>query len=142
MTFEALSEQAEVEQGIDSSSTPHAQPHGQDRVHDRPEMASFFRRMTSAMAARGADSPLLLSINGGPPPRCCASTPAATLYMYNSGYDPAYFGNLAVGLVSKALCCSGRSRTARAALDFLRGDEPYKYDLGAKDQEIYRVVSR
>jgi hypothetical protein len=24
-------------------------------------------------------------------------------------------------------------------LDFLRGDEPYKYDMGAKDQEIYRI---
>ena len=27
-------------------------------------------------------------------------------------------------------------------LDFLRGDEPYKYDLGAQDQEIYRMRLR
>ena len=29
-----------------------------------------------------------------------------------------------------------------SGLDFLRGDEPYKYDLGAQDQEIYRLRLR
>jgi CelD/BcsL family acetyltransferase involved in cellulose biosynthesis len=26
--------------------------------------------------------------------------------------------------------------------DFMRGNEPYKYDLGAKDREIHHVVIR
>ena len=30
----------------------------------------------------------------------------------------------------------------KTGLDFLRGDEPYKYDLGAKDQEIKRLIIR
>ena len=30
----------------------------------------------------------------------------------------------------------------KTGADFLRGNESYKYDLGAKDREIYRLVVR
>ncbi len=69
---------------------------------------------------------------------CSASTPAACLYMYNSGYDPS-------SPASPSGCCRRRSclqwaiENGKESLDFLRGNEPYKYDLGARDQEIYRL---
>jgi CelD/BcsL family acetyltransferase involved in cellulose biosynthesis len=61
--------------------------------------------------------------------------------MYNSGYDPQY-ASLSVGLLSKALCLRDAIESGRRCFDLLRGNEPYKYDLGAKDQTIYRCVIR
>jgi CelD/BcsL family acetyltransferase involved in cellulose biosynthesis len=62
-----------------------------------------------------------------------------TLYMYNSGYDPAY-SHYAVGLMSKALLLKDAIEQGRSCVDFMRGDESYKYDLGGKDQQVYRLV--
>ena len=30
----------------------------------------------------------------------------------------------------------------KTSFDFMRGDEPYKYDLGAQNQKIYRLTLR
>jgi CelD/BcsL family acetyltransferase involved in cellulose biosynthesis len=59
--------------------------------------------------------------------------------MYNSGYDPQ-FSSYAVGLMSKALLIRDAIESGRSCVDFLRGDESYKYDLGGKDQQVYRLV--
>jgi CelD/BcsL family acetyltransferase involved in cellulose biosynthesis len=61
--------------------------------------------------------------------------------LYNSGYDPAY-SSLAVGLLHKALCIKHAIESGETRFDFLRGAEPYKYDLGGKDVPIYRFVVR
>jgi CelD/BcsL family acetyltransferase involved in cellulose biosynthesis len=61
------------------------------------------------------------------------------LALYNSGYDPNY-AHLSVGLLSKALCLGNAIERGKRRLDFLRGDEPYKYDLGGKDLEVYRCL--
>jgi CelD/BcsL family acetyltransferase involved in cellulose biosynthesis len=47
-----------------------------------------------------------------------------------------------VGIVSKALCLQWAIENGKKGLDFLRGDEPYKYDLGAKDQDVLRLTLR
>ncbi len=58
--------------------------------------------------------------------------------VYNSGYDPEY-RNLSVGLLNHAMflrqCIDDQVEYA----DFLRGNERYKYNLGATDRTIYRV---
>jgi CelD/BcsL family acetyltransferase involved in cellulose biosynthesis len=59
--------------------------------------------------------------------------------MYNSGYDPDY-SHYAVGLMSKTLLIKDAIEQGRTCVDFLRGDESYKYDLGGKNQQVYRIV--
>jgi len=63
------------------------------------------------------------------------------LLLYNSGYDPA-FAPLSVGFVSKALTLKRAIEEGKQRFDFLRGAEPYKYDLGAQDLKVYRLVIR
>ena len=63
------------------------------------------------------------------------------LYLYNSGYDPSLAG-LSVGLVSKAQCVVWAIENRKQCLDFLRGNEPYKYDLGAVDRQIFTITVR
>jgi CelD/BcsL family acetyltransferase involved in cellulose biosynthesis len=106
-----------------------------------PEMEVFFRRMASAMAAQDLVRLFFLRVNGKPAAAVLCFDAGSHLYMYNSGYDPAY-SNLSVGIVSKALVLQWAIENGKTGLDFLRGDEPYKYDLGAKDQEIRRLLIR
>ncbi len=104
-----------------------------------PEMELFFRRMASALSAEDLIRLFMLRVNGKPAAAVLCFDAGSHLYLYNSGYDPAYSG-ISVGLVSKALCLRWAIENGKTGVDFLRGDEPYKYDLGAKDQEIYRIL--
>jgi CelD/BcsL family acetyltransferase involved in cellulose biosynthesis len=60
------------------------------------------------------------------------------LWLYNSGYDPAY-AHLSAGLLLKALCIQDAIRLGKKTFDFLRGSEPYKYHLGGADVPVYVV---
>jgi CelD/BcsL family acetyltransferase involved in cellulose biosynthesis len=114
--------------------------------HDKAEfmsgsMPSFFRRMSAAMASAGLVRLFMLRVDGKPAASVLCFDAGCSLYMYNSGYDPE-FSSFAVGLLSKALVIRWAIENGKETLDFLRGNEPYKYDLGARDQNIYRLVIR
>ncbi len=59
--------------------------------------------------------------------------------LYNSGYDPR-FSSLSAGLLLKAWALREAIERGMKCFDFLRGDEPYKYDLGGTDYPIYQLV--
>jgi len=92
----------------------------------------------------GADGPLRLSFLSVAGRRIAAGihydTAEGYLY-YNAGVDPDARdlspGVLMIhGLVERALAAGVRR------LDFLRGNEPYKYDWGAVDEPIQRLLVR
>ena len=139
--FEVYSEQNDIAAAMDIFLDLHTRSR-QDKTDFMTEaMASFFRRMASSMAAAGFVRLFLLHLNGRAVASVFCFDAGSHLYMYNSGYDPDLAG-LSVGLVSKALCLRWAIENGKKGLDFLRGNEPYKYDLGAKDQDIYRIVVR
>lgn len=61
-----------------------------------------------------------------------------TAMLYNSGYDPSYkyYSN---GLMLHALLIKRNIEKELKIHDFLRGKERYKYDLGAKDRNLYKI---
>jgi len=63
------------------------------------------------------------------------------IYLYNSGYNPEH-SSLSPGIVLVAYLIREAIESGRSEFDFLRGDEPYKYRLGAKDSVIYRMTIR
>jgi CelD/BcsL family acetyltransferase involved in cellulose biosynthesis len=113
--------------------------HHKEEFLDRPGMETFFRDMTAAMAADGMLRFYFLTFDGEAVASVLNFDLGGQLYMYNSGYDPAY-SHYAVGLMSKTLLIRDAIESGRHCVDFLRGDENYKYDLGGKDQQVYRVV--
>jgi CelD/BcsL family acetyltransferase involved in cellulose biosynthesis len=113
--------------------------HHKEEFLDRPGMEPFFRAMTRAMADEGFVRFYALTFDGETVAAVMNFDVAGRLYMYNSGYDPAY-AHYAVGLMSKALLMRDAIEQGRECVDFLRGDESYKYDLGGKDQRVYRLV--
>jgi CelD/BcsL family acetyltransferase involved in cellulose biosynthesis len=62
-----------------------------------------------------------------------------TIYYYNAGVEPAA-RDLSPGVVMVA-CYIGRAiEQGRKRIDFLRGNEPYKYEWGAVDVPIERLL--
>lgn len=61
------------------------------------------------------------------------------LLLYNSGFDPEY-RSLAPGFVLAANTIKEAIDMKLKRYDFLRGAERYKYDLGAKDKNVYNIV--
>jgi CelD/BcsL family acetyltransferase involved in cellulose biosynthesis len=101
----------------------------------------FFRRLFELL---GADGPLRLAFLtvGGRRIAACVSfeTDDAVLY-YNAGVDPDA-RELSPGVVMvERLVRRALERGARR-LDFLRGDEPYKYEWGAVNETIQRLLVR
>lgn len=103
------------------------------------KMEQFFYRAVAALSEEGMVRLYLLELDGRTAAAVLCFDLGNRLYVYNSGYDPAY-ASLAVGLLSKALCLRDAIEQGRQCLDFLRGTESYKYDLGARDQRIYRCL--
>jgi hypothetical protein len=62
-----------------------------------------------------------------------------TCYLYNAGMDPDA-GALSPGVIGTAAYIRDRLAAGRRRFDFLRGDEPYKYEWGARDETIERLL--
>jgi CelD/BcsL family acetyltransferase involved in cellulose biosynthesis len=113
--------------------------HHKEEFLRRPGMEAFFRDMTAAMGDAGLLRLYTLTFDTEVVAIVLNFDIGGRLYMYNSGYDPAY-SHYAVGLMSKALLLRDAIENGRTAVDFMRGDESYKYDLGGKDRKVYRLV--
>jgi CelD/BcsL family acetyltransferase involved in cellulose biosynthesis len=103
------------------------------------QMGRFFHQMALAMAQEGLVRLYELELDGKAVASVLCFDQGGQLYLYNSGYDPDY-ASLAVGLISKALCMQDAIESGKHCVDFMRGREPYKYDLGGSDLTVYRCT--
>ncbi len=63
----------------------------------------------------------------------------ATCFYYNAGMDPAA-RDLSPGVTGTAAYMRDRFGSGRERFDFLRGNEGYKYEWGAVDEPVYRIL--
>ena len=101
----------------------------------------FFLDVASELASRGQLRLYFLEVGGRRVASCICFDYGGAYLLYNSGYDPEY-ASLSVGLLNKALCIQEAIERGRGRFDFLRGTERYKYNLGAVDRVVYRMVAR
>ncbi len=59
-------------------------------------------------------------------------------HLYNSGYDPEYAG-YSPGIAAAVHAMQDAIEEKAIAFDFLSGDEPYKYQLGASNTYTCKV---
>ncbi len=112
---------------------PHTPGGDQSRV--------FFRRLFELF---GADGPLRLTFLTVGEQRIAAGIhfeTADTIYYYNAGVDPDA-RELSPGVVMVHAYVERALRERKRRMDFLRGDEPYKYDWGAVNEPIQRLLVR
>ncbi len=105
------------------------------------EREHFFRRIGQELAEAGMLRLFFMEIAGQRVASALCFDYGGTRFLYNSGYNPE-FGSLSVGLLLKALCLKQAIEDGSDYFDFLRGNERYKYDLGAKDVQLYRLTIR
>lgn len=106
-----------------------------------PAMEAFFRDLAATFAALGMMRLSTLTLDGAEIAMTLAFEDEEAVYLYNSGYDPA-FAHLAAGLVSKAWAIRDACERGKRRFDFLRGEEEYKRRLGGVEREILTLVLR
>lgn len=139
--IESLSAPADVAAALDDFLRLHGAARADKAAFMTPRMAKFFRRIVTALAQEGLVEMIFLTLNRVRVAAVLCFRGEGELLLYNSGYDPAYAG-LSVGLLSKALALQRAIDEGYRTFDFLRGAEPYKYDLGATNLDVYRCIVR
>lgn len=61
-------------------------------------------------------------------------------YLYNSAYEPTA-AHVSPGVVLVTELITRAITQRRTVFDFLKGDEPYKYQLGARPRPLYRLTA-
>lgn len=105
------------------------------------EMRSQFHRMCAAAFENGWLQITFLTVSNEPTFGYVNFDYDNRLWIYNSGFDPAHF-DLSPGWVLMGHLIQWAIEEGREAVDFLRGDESYKYRLGGEDRFIKRLSIR
>ena len=103
-----------------------------------PEVERFFRDTADALAPIDRLRLGVLSFDGADAAVLFGFSLGRVLALYNAAYDPG-LASLSVGIVSHAWEIRAAIAEGYDTYDLLRGDEPYKYDLGAKDRWLARL---
>jgi len=104
-----------------------------------PRMSRFFRNMASCFMEQGYLRLFFLEVDGVRVATAMCFDYRDEILLYNSGYDPDY-ASLSVGLLLKVFCIKEAIARGKRRFDFLRGAEPYKYDLGGQDRSVNHLL--
>lgn len=101
-------------------------------------MSQFFRAIIAHYRPQGLLKIYFLALDGQRVATTLCIDQGDELWVYNSGFDRDY-AYYSVGLAIKAFCIQSAIAEGKRRVDFLRGPEPYKYDLGARDEPVWRL---
>jgi CelD/BcsL family acetyltransferase involved in cellulose biosynthesis len=141
LRVETLTQPDAVRAGLDDFIRLHTASRQDKREFMTPQMETFFRAMAVALAGYGLVRLAFVELDGVRVAGLLAFDAGEELLLYNSGYDPA-LAHASVGIASKALLLREAIAEGRRWFDFLRGAEPYKYDLGGRDYEVHTLTVR
>ncbi|MGQ9567810.1 MAG: GNAT family N-acetyltransferase [Anaerolineae bacterium] len=105
------------------------------------QMAGFFRAVAEVLLREGRLWLSLLEVEGKPAAGLLCFDYADRIWVYNSGFDPRY-ERVSPGVAAVAFAIRDAIEAGRAVFDFLQGAEEYKYQFGAQDTEIIRLLLR
>jgi CelD/BcsL family acetyltransferase involved in cellulose biosynthesis len=130
----------EVERGatLDRFFSLHRLSRGEKADFMTPDVEHFFRDIADAFAPLGRLRLGVLSAHDQDAAVLFAFAYRGTLALYNAAYDPA-LASLSIGIVSHAWAIREAIAERFDTYDLLRGDEPYKYDLGATDRWLGKL---
>jgi CelD/BcsL family acetyltransferase involved in cellulose biosynthesis len=103
------------------------------------EMRRFFHQMIRATHAGGFLHLAFLEVSGVKAATYLSFDYNQKRLVFNSGLETEGLQSLSAGIVLVARLIDEAIQLGYSEFDFLRGDEKYKYQLGAKDTWIYHV---
>jgi CelD/BcsL family acetyltransferase involved in cellulose biosynthesis len=101
----------------------------------------FIRRLFELFPADGQLRLAFLTVDGRRIAACISFETADAVLYYNAGVDPEA-RELSPGVVMVERLVRRALERGATRLDFLRGNEPYKYEWGAVDEPIRRLLVR
>ncbi len=104
-----------------------------------PEREKFFRGIGKEMGNLDVVRLYFMEVEGKRVASALCFDYGSSRFLYNSGYNQDY-GYYSVGLLLKAFTVKDAIEEGKAYYDFLRGNEPYKYDLGGEDKPLYTMT--
>jgi CelD/BcsL family acetyltransferase involved in cellulose biosynthesis len=102
------------------------------------DVERFFRDIADALAPLGRLRLGVLHFDGEDAAVLFGFALGRVIALYNAAYDPG-LASLSVGMVSHAWAIREAIASGYGRYDLLRGGEPYKYDLGARDRWLARL---
>jgi CelD/BcsL family acetyltransferase involved in cellulose biosynthesis len=102
-------------------------------------MEAFFRRTAAALARAGTLRLWFLDAPEGPLATYMTIEWQATVGLYNSGFRPDR-ASVSPGVVLLASVIRDAIERGARRFDFLRGEERYKYDLGAVAEDVLQIT--
>ena len=136
-----LSDPVEIEEGLEDFFSLMKYSKEEKERFLTTHRERFFRSIAREMASIGIFKLFFLELKGERVASAICFDYGSARLLYNSGFNPAY-GYYSVGLLLHALCVKDAIEEGKTYFDFLRGPEPYKYDLGGKDRTLYQMVVR
>ncbi len=109
------------------------------RAFLKSEMKSFFRDIFEVFWPQKMSALCFLKLEEATIASALTFFYKDEVLLYNSGFDPK-FARFSPGLVLKAFLIKHAIEQKKKRFDFLRGGEKYKYDLGAKERRLYRII--
>jgi CelD/BcsL family acetyltransferase involved in cellulose biosynthesis len=100
---------------------------------------AWFRRLLELTGDDGTFQLHFLSVAGRRIAAGAWFEDADAWYLYNAGVDPEA-RELSPGVLMSAKAIEAAILAGRHRFDYLRGDEPYKYEWGAVDEPIQRLL--
>lgn len=135
VSFEALESAAAVGERLPEFMEMMAESRGDKAVFLTDEMRAFFERLSWSLSEAGWLRLYVMSVSGEAAAMVLCFVARNELLLYNSGYAPK-FRDMSAGLASKVLCIRDAVERGMTSVNFLRGDEPYKYELGGRDAVV------
>jgi CelD/BcsL family acetyltransferase involved in cellulose biosynthesis len=102
----------------------------------------FFRSILRVAYECGWLRMTFLEVDGQPAACYCDFVYQDSVLVYNSGLDPNYVPHLSTGIVLLAYNIRRAIEDGLKLYDFLRGNESYKYRMGAQDTRVYMLLAR
>lgn len=131
----------DLEENLDAFIGLHRMSSPDKAVFMTDQMEAYFRDLAHMALAQGWLRMGVLWDGSTPLSAALGFAYGNRLYLYNSGYDPAYAAK-SVGIAAIGLLLRDSASEGLDIFDFLQGNEPYKYTLGAHDHPVRRVISR
>ncbi len=100
---------------------------------------AFFRAITPKLAERGWLQLAFLTVEGEPAAAYFSVDYNNHIGLYNSGLKPDAYSHLSPGIVLLAYIIRYAIEQKRTVFDFLRGNEDYKYRMGAQDTPVLEL---
>ena len=118
-----------------------SQPDKAEFLQD-PKNVAFFKRIVPATFEQGWLQLAFISFHGDVAAAYMDFDYDRRILVYNSGLQPDQYGHLSPGIVLLAYLIRLAIETKHTVFDFLRGNETYKYRMGAVDTRVYKLKAQ